>query len=391
MENPMNAAFPFTAKDNKLPVSGRIDSCKTVELTRLEFLRGLGVEEDPVRIVTQWWTHEGEMIAEKDEFLRERRQHEQDKKKLQGANGPNRDFDLITGMTWKDRAIQVEQEHARAEKERNEARDLCKKAQEAAFEANSKRSQYLDELLAVRTERDKLQEEVRLLTHRAQRAERDAWTNIEQARQLERKSDWLQGRLRRAVEAIEGQPRGQQWTQAAPNPDCGCVFWSNSAPFSSERRYIGTWEPGPLKNAFARHDCVICHGTGYKPKYGDVGKPAATTAKPAPLRLLVEVVPEKDEKHGYAAYSQIANGFSDLHVSLIDRQNGRVAANGSAMSVKELPAMPVLKELIAVYNLAAWRGHGNTGLPDPISLRASTVVDRGIRAVLEACGLEVAE
>lgn len=42
-------------------------SAQTVSLIRTDLLRrGKGVEDDPVRIVTQYWTWEGELVAEVD-------------------------------------------------------------------------------------------------------------------------------------------------------------------------------------------------------------------------------------------------------------------------------------------------------------------------------------
>ena len=46
--------------------TGRIDSCKTITVIEVQFLRGLGVEGDILRRVTAWFTPEGELIAEKD-------------------------------------------------------------------------------------------------------------------------------------------------------------------------------------------------------------------------------------------------------------------------------------------------------------------------------------
>lgn len=46
--------------------TGRIDSCKIVEVIEVIFLRGKGIESDVLRIVTQWRTKTGEFIAEHD-------------------------------------------------------------------------------------------------------------------------------------------------------------------------------------------------------------------------------------------------------------------------------------------------------------------------------------
>src|SRR5690606_9910991 len=40
-----------------------------VELIYTEERRGLGKEGDPVRMVKQWWTKDGQLVVEKDEWL----------------------------------------------------------------------------------------------------------------------------------------------------------------------------------------------------------------------------------------------------------------------------------------------------------------------------------
>jgi len=39
-----------------------------IEVIHTEATRGDGTKEDPVRIVHQYWTKEGELLAEKDNF-----------------------------------------------------------------------------------------------------------------------------------------------------------------------------------------------------------------------------------------------------------------------------------------------------------------------------------
>lgn len=46
--------------------TGRIDSCKIVEVIEVQFLRGKGIDPDVMRIVTQWRTKTGELIHEWD-------------------------------------------------------------------------------------------------------------------------------------------------------------------------------------------------------------------------------------------------------------------------------------------------------------------------------------
>ena len=39
-----------------------------IEVIHVEAVRGQGTEEDPVRIVHQYWSKEGTLLAEKDEY-----------------------------------------------------------------------------------------------------------------------------------------------------------------------------------------------------------------------------------------------------------------------------------------------------------------------------------
>lgn len=46
-----------------------MDECKIIEVIKSTLLRrGKGTEESPVRIITQYWTKEGELLFEKDPF-----------------------------------------------------------------------------------------------------------------------------------------------------------------------------------------------------------------------------------------------------------------------------------------------------------------------------------
>lgn len=39
---------------------------KVVQIIRIEFVRGKGTEEDPARLVEQYWSIQGEFLFEKD-------------------------------------------------------------------------------------------------------------------------------------------------------------------------------------------------------------------------------------------------------------------------------------------------------------------------------------
>lgn len=52
---------------NNLMDTVRIIEVVETTLTR----RGKGVENDPVRIITQYWSRDGELLAEKDPFVEE--------------------------------------------------------------------------------------------------------------------------------------------------------------------------------------------------------------------------------------------------------------------------------------------------------------------------------
>lgn len=57
----------MTDKIEKLG-SGRIDSCKVIKVVAVEFLRGLGTEKDPCRIVRAYYLPNGTLLAEVDDY-----------------------------------------------------------------------------------------------------------------------------------------------------------------------------------------------------------------------------------------------------------------------------------------------------------------------------------
>ena len=51
------------------PVRPRgVDSARVISVIETKALRGLGAEEDPVRQVIQYWSMEGKLLAERDDF-----------------------------------------------------------------------------------------------------------------------------------------------------------------------------------------------------------------------------------------------------------------------------------------------------------------------------------
>ena len=52
--------------------TGRIDECRVVRVIRVTFLRGDGTAADPARIVTAYYTLDGEIIAERDTWAEQR-------------------------------------------------------------------------------------------------------------------------------------------------------------------------------------------------------------------------------------------------------------------------------------------------------------------------------
>lgn len=99
-----------------------------------------------------------------------------------------------------------------------------------------------------------------------------------------------------------------------------------------------------------------------------------------PLRLLVEIVPKKDEKHGLKS-AEIRECVTIAVMSGPSRINPRDLEREPAMSIKELPSMPTLYELYGIYWLACEEAQGVATSPR----------HPGLRAVVKACGLEPAE
>lgn len=96
--------------------------------------------------------------------------------------------------------------------------------------------------------------------------------------------------------------------------------------------------------------------------------PGKSTVNELPLRLLVEVVPKKDEKHGTWKHT-FKSGVS---ITVNDENTMPASGYGPAMSVQELPPLPSLETLVGVFF-------------DPERDLKSSIAD-----VLKACGLEVA-
>lgn len=73
----MEPSTLFTREGERIGRSaGRVDSCKMVQIIRLEVIRGLGIDGDPIRRVIQWWEPEGKMIAEHDTWIKSQPQGE---------------------------------------------------------------------------------------------------------------------------------------------------------------------------------------------------------------------------------------------------------------------------------------------------------------------------
>lgn len=47
----------------------RIHSAKVVQVVEVQAVVGKGTEEDPNRVITQYWSLEGELLAERDPLL----------------------------------------------------------------------------------------------------------------------------------------------------------------------------------------------------------------------------------------------------------------------------------------------------------------------------------
>lgn len=51
-----------------------MDSAKVVQLIETTILRrGKGTDGDPIRIITQWWTLEGELVVERDAWTEDQK------------------------------------------------------------------------------------------------------------------------------------------------------------------------------------------------------------------------------------------------------------------------------------------------------------------------------
>lgn len=48
------------------------DSAKLITVIKTESLRGHGTEKDPCRVVIQYWSIKGELLAEKDDLEKEK-------------------------------------------------------------------------------------------------------------------------------------------------------------------------------------------------------------------------------------------------------------------------------------------------------------------------------
>jgi hypothetical protein len=118
--------------------------------------------------------------------------------------------------------------------------------------------------------------------------------------------------------------------------------------------------------------CKSCNGTGVPLSYRLKGEQdRRAKEKEKPLRLLVEIVPKKDEKHGTQRHS-FADGTA---LSVFHPISSCSEYPGPAMSVRELPPIPTLKELRECCK----------------DLDYHTDINAGLKAVLKACGLEPAE
>lgn len=48
------------------------ESARVIKVIETKSTRGVGTSANPVRLVTQYWSLDGELLAEKDEFMREK-------------------------------------------------------------------------------------------------------------------------------------------------------------------------------------------------------------------------------------------------------------------------------------------------------------------------------
>lgn len=48
------------------------DSARVIQVIETKSLRGVGTEEDPCRLVTQYWNFDGDLLAENDPCAKEK-------------------------------------------------------------------------------------------------------------------------------------------------------------------------------------------------------------------------------------------------------------------------------------------------------------------------------
>ncbi len=200
---------------------------------------------------------------------------------------------------------------------------------------------------------------------------------------------------------------------AAPEVEayCVCVRVPREGPVAAydpetetpvDRRWYG-------HVVLAQKGCRHCGGTGYRRKdapgplpldatlyeravaekerrardvaqYPDVDPNLFKGEKP--LRLLVEIVSKKDEKHGIR-YRELG-----CYAFRVAAAPSRINPSGlgiePAMSIQELPQMPTMTQLCGHYAEHFFGELANRN-------GTETATARGIRAVLAACGLEVPE
>lgn len=123
--------------------------------------------------------------------------------------------------------------------------------------------------------------------------------------------------------------------------------------------------------------CWRCGGSKQRSREETLGSPGdhpcpecSPREGSKPLRLLVEIVPKKDERHGLSASQRKEVDITCIH----DR----------AMSVQELPPMPTIEECYKIF-LAEYDHGRNTECGHLARVYC------GLRALFAACGLEVGE
>lgn len=160
----------------------------------------------------------------------------------------------------------------------------------------------------------------------------------------------------------------EQIPEDFPRPDCACVI-----VIPAEMQHPGH-HPGQTLRRWGKYsvisktDCPQCGGEGYrrKPmvKPYECGPEVYVPQGTKPLRLLVEVVPKKDEKHPLDGFFMPTSSLRILSNPALD-----------AFSVQQLPPMPSLAEL---WNIFLWNN-------EILGVQAANLTP-----VLKACGLEVA-